>query len=124
MKYKIFLLLCLLTLLLLSFENVFASAVPLQAPRVPQVKSSPTFERIALCESNNDPHNKNKHSSASGRFQFLWSTWHRYGTEFWGDDFYKKNIWDWTDNTDLAWYVYTTYGTNDWNASKNCWNTI
>ncbi len=85
------------------------------------IKTTPLFEAIAKCESGNNPLNKNKNSTASGRFQFLWGTWYRYGLEHWGKDFYTKNIWDYNDNTELAWYVYTHYGTGDWNASIDCW---
>lgn len=87
-----------------------------------QATTTPEFEAIAKCESRNDPQVKNKYSSASGRFQFLWGTWYHYGTEYWGDKFYEKNIWDFDDNTELAWYVYSKYGTKDWNESKSCWS--
>lgn len=77
---------------------------------------------IALCESKNDPLAKNVTSSASGRFQFLKSTWKHYGQELWGDEWSIKNIFDYNDNTELAWYVYDTYGLKDWDSSKYCWD--
>lgn len=95
--------------------------IPMEAPKLTQVKTSLEFERIGRCESHNDPLAKNPYSSASGRFQFLWNTWHHYGLEFWGADFYNKNIWDYADNTELAWYVYQKYGSSDWLSSKSCW---
>jgi hypothetical protein len=91
-------------------------------PVPPQVMTSPLFERIATCESGGDLHAKNKYSSASGEFQFLWGTWNHYGREYWGDSFYEKNIWS-KDNRELAWYVFSKYGTRDWNASKKCWSS-
>ncbi len=79
------------------------------------------FNRIASCESKNDPHARNPNSTASGRFQFLWSSWNYYGKQLWGEDFYKKNIFDYNDSTELAWYVFQKNGTKDWDASKKCW---
>lgn len=87
----------------------------------PALKTTRVFEAIAKCESQNNPLIKNKFSTASGRFQFLWGTWYNRGRELWGKEFYEKNIWDYDDNTELAWYVYTKYGTGDWNESKTCW---
>lgn len=79
------------------------------------------MKRISDTESGNDPHAKNKVSSASGCFQFVNGTWHRYGLELWGDDFYDKNIFDPKDNTDLAAYVMNNYGTSDWDSSRSIW---
>lgn len=86
----------------------------------PVVQVFPTFERIAKCESGGNLHAKNPNSSASGEFQFIWSSWVHYGKEYWGEKFYEKNIWS-SDNRELAWYVYKKYGTHDWDSSKNCW---
>jgi hypothetical protein len=80
------------------------------------------FERIAVCESNNNPKEKNPTSTAKGRFQFLDGTWKYYGLKYWGNDFYTKDVLSYADNTELAWYVYKKYGSDDWNASKNCWD--
>lgn len=125
MKYKIFLLCLLFILLFLGFTKVLASGeIPLESPIIVQVKTSPLFEKIALCESGNDPHQKNLHSSASGRFQFIFNTWYNYGLEFWGEAFYEKNVFNYQDNTDLAWYVFQKYGTRDWDASKHCWGSL
>jgi hypothetical protein len=82
--------------------------------------TDPVFERIAYCESHGDLHAKNPYSSASGEFQWINSSWYRYGKELWGSEFYNKNIWS-KDNRELAWYVYKKYGTRDWDASKSCW---
>lgn len=85
------------------------------------VKTDATFERIAVCESNNNPKEKNTQSTASGRFQFLKGTWNYYGKKLWGDDLKNKDVFNYFDNTELAWYVYTTYGSRDWDASSGCW---
>jgi hypothetical protein len=79
------------------------------------------LERIALCESRNNPKAKNPTSSASGRFQFIKSSWKHYGKQLWGDKWIEKNVFDYEDNTELAVYVYKKNGTRDWNASNECW---
>lgn len=106
--------------LLIRPHQVMQAEVPLVAPVAP---FPAILERIATCESQNNPHAKNKYSSASGRFQFLWSSWNYYGKQLWGEDFYEKNIWSYEDNTELALYVYKLNGTKDWNESKHCWQT-
>lgn len=98
--------------------------MPLFAFIQPDVQRNNLFNRIALCESGNNELAKNPDSSATGRFQFLKSTWKRYGEELWGKDYYEKNIEDYNDNTELAFYVFSTYGTKDWNASKTCWDSL
>ena len=80
------------------------------------------LEDIALCESGNDPLAKNASSTASGRFQFVRSSWNGYGKELWGEELKNKNVFDWNDNTELAVYTYNKVGTSPWDASKDCWN--
>ena len=91
------------------------------APELKVISYTPEFERIAVCESRNDPLAKNPHSSAKGRFQFLNGSWKYYGQKLWGDKWTEKNVLDYDDNTELAWYVYTTYGPHDWDESSYCW---
>lgn len=79
------------------------------------------FNKIAVCESQNSEMAKSLVSSASGRFQFIKSTWKQYGLELWGKELYTRNVFNYNDNTELAWYVYETYGTSDWSASQSCW---
>lgn len=127
MLYKS-LLICLLTLII-SVPTVLADIQPWSMPTemaISEASNSPVakssiIERISACESGGNNHAKNKYSSASGEFQFIWGTWYKYGLELWGDEFYEKNIWS-ADNRELATYVINKYGTSDWNASKNCWN--
>ena len=124
MIYKIILYVILFLCLSIGFGQLLSADNPPTGGATSSVaRSSPLFERIALCESGNNPHAKNPYSSASGRFQFLHGTWYHYGLEFWGEDFYSKNIWDYDNNTELAWYVFNKYGSRDWNASKSCWKT-
>lgn len=88
--------------------------------------SDPLFNKIGYCESHNIPTAKNPHSTAKGRYQFLDGTWKWYAPQLWGDDWVNKDVFNYTDNTNLAWFVYTNYGTGDWEAdpkSYNCWKS-
>ena len=94
--------------------------------------TDPTLEKIAECESG-DPAKKTKEqianaknplSSASGRFQFIASTWEHYGRLKWGADFEKKNVFSYDDNTELAYFVWTLNGYTDWEVSRECWQPI
>ncbi len=128
MLYKIFLIICILIILLLGFQKVLAddSTMALASATSPAITRNNEFNRIGSCESTGNPHGvwnyhaKNKYSTASGVFEFLWGTWNHYGKELWGDEFYTKNIWS-EDNIELAWYVYNKYGTKDWQESSKCW---
>ena len=89
----------------------------------PQIEDR-LFNKIAMCESKNDPLADNPYSTAKGRFQFLDGTWNYYAPKLWAEDWKNKNVLSYEDNTDLAWYVYTTHGTRDWEAdpkSFDCW---
>jgi hypothetical protein len=79
------------------------------------------FERIAKCESQNNPLARNPNSTASGKYQFLKSSWEHYGKQLWGDNLKNHDVFDETDNTILAAYVYGKSGTSDWLPSKFCW---
>lgn len=74
-------------------------------------------ERIVLKESTNRSSAENPNSTAAGCFQFVIGTWRHYGKELWGDDFYKKNIYNPIDNTELGLYIISKYGTGDWKES-------
>lgn len=88
------------------------------------VQKNNLFNKIALCESGNYELAKNPKSSASGRFQFIKSTWKHYGIELWGDTWIERDVFDYNDNSELAYYVFTKYGTGDWLESKYCWNKL
>ncbi len=130
MLYKIFVLVCVIIILLLGFQKALAddNQIGLQGANKPVVDSS-LFKRIGSCESTGtpngewNPHAKNKHSSASGTFQWISDSWYKYGLEYWGEDFYSKNIWS-DDNVELARYIFNKYGTKDWLASKSCWSRV
>lgn len=73
-----------------------------------------------MCESRNVPTAKNPNSTASGRFQFLNSSWRGYALEHWGT-LEGHDVFDYDDNTELAYYVAKTYGLSPWYASRHCW---
>ena len=102
--------------------------MPKELPIAPIIVSKPSLplilEKIAVCESNNVAWAKNPYSTASGRFQFLRSSWNYYGNKLWGEELKNKNVFDYEDNTELALYVFKLNGTRDWNASYNCWKPL
>lgn len=79
------------------------------------------MDRIAMCESKNHALAKNPNSSASGRFQFIKSSWEYYGNQLWGTTT-GKSVFDWEHNTELAYYVAKkNKGFTDWFPSFDCW---
>lgn len=77
--------------------------------------------RIAEAESGFNHEVKNSTSTASGCFQWLTGSWNDYGKKLWGKDFYKKNVYNPDNNTELAAWVIKTEGTGPWNASAHNW---
>lgn len=75
------------------------------------------FVRIARSESNFNPLAKNKSSTATGIYQFINSTFHRYCA--------GKNVYNFVDNIDCFYKVLETDGypkaLNHWNASRSKW---
>ena len=75
--------------------------------------------RIAKCESGFNPNARNKHSTASGLFQFIDSTFINQAQ--------AREI-EWTDKNDpeiqaeLAARMIADGGLGHWNASRNCWD--
>lgn len=116
-------LLATIIILVCSF-GLFPKITSSQSELQPEEKVvDPLFEKIAECESHFDLKAKNPNSSASGEFQITKGTWESYGKRLWGDDWVLKDKFS-TDNRELAWYIYTEYGTNDWEADKksyDCW---
>jgi len=70
------------------------------------------LDTIAFCESGYRPDAQNPHSSAGGIFQFLDSTWNKWGQ---GDKY------DGYANIRAGVNLYRNQGTDPWNASKECW---
>lgn len=118
----IFKVLIILSIILAGF---FLRIRPSMAEAPYEPVHDPLFEKIADCESKNDLQAKNPYSTASGEFQFLTRSWKYYGQKLWGEQWVNKDIFS-TDNRDLAWYVYTNYGTRDWEADRksyDCWKS-
>lgn len=102
-----------------------ATTTPSIGPNLVITATLPSIlENIALCESNNVANAKNPNSSASGRFQFLDSSWKYYGKKLWGENFEKKNKLNFEDSTDLAVYVYGIDGVKPWLSSQECWKSL
>ena len=74
----------------------------------------PIMEAIAVCESNNVATARNPRSTAKGRFQFLDSSWEYYGKQLWGEDFDTKDVFNYADNTELAYWTKEKYGYSAW----------
>lgn len=123
MKYALFILV-LVTVglyILLQPTPVKSDVEPEYLPPTPEeVALDDLMWRIGDCESDNIPTARNPLSSAKGRFQFLDGTWRYYGDMLWGTTT-SKSVFSYTDNTELARFVLTNYGTGDWNASIHCW---
>lgn len=120
MNYKIFWLIWGVAII---SSILFAHPAQANAPQETEIIPA-VLERIAMCESRNNEDAKNSHSSASGRFQFIASSWKYYGTKLWGESLKNKNVFDYWDNTELAIYVYELNGTKDWYPSRSCWGII
>lgn len=71
--------------------------------------------RIRECESGGDYRAENPRSTASGAWQILDGTWHRYG----GYRHASHAPRDLQDAKALA--LYADRGTSPWNASRRCW---
>ena len=128
LKYCVYVAIIISCILLLNVSKTVSESIhiPVAEAVVVDMWNDPLFKAIGGCESVGDPlgewnyRAKNKNSSASGPFQFINSSWYYYGRQFWGEEFYKKNIWT-QDSVELAWYVYKKNGTKDWEASRPCW---
>lgn len=128
-KIVFFVILVLIAITMLSKPKTLVAEAPTLSEReevLEKQKEDPLFNKIGICESKDDPVAKNPYSSAKGRFQFLDGTWKWYAPKLWGDDWVNKNVLSYQDNTDLAWFVYTNFGTGDWEAdpkSYECWKS-
>lgn len=103
-----------------AYADLRTKYLEIQAKQAAQLNDA-LFQRIAMCESTNNPLAKNSHSTASGRYQFLKGSWEYYGEKHWGEAWVYYDVFNYDDNTELAWYVYNSVGTSPWNASKHCW---
>lgn len=75
----------------------------------------PTLRRIRYCESHDNYRAANKHSTASGAYQYLDSTWSN-------GSGYKRAMYAPPRIQDLrAVRDFNRVGGTPWNASKHCW---
>lgn len=81
----------------------------------PAQSTSAIGERIAQCESGGSYTAQNPRSSASGKYQFLDSTWNGYGGYASAKDAPPA-----VQEAKFA-ETYAVSGTTPWNASRSCW---
>jgi hypothetical protein len=75
----------------------------------------PIFAKIKQCESGNDPVAQNPHSTASGLYQVLNSTWNNY------DGYARAMYAPPAVQEQFALELYTRRGTEPWISSSSCW---
>lgn len=91
-----------------------ASFIPVTKP-----ETAPTGDvlgRIKQCESGGSYTAQNAHSTASGAYQVLDSTWNRYGGYARAKDAPPEV------QEQFAQQLYNRSGTTPWNASRSCWS--
>ena len=76
-------------------------------------------KRIAFAESGYNPNAKNAHSSASGIYQFLSSSWQTYSVKA---GMGGADVFDAGSNIKVAMYVLSTVGTSPWISSRSKWS--
>lgn len=97
----------------------------LNHPRAPRATRSRTAQHLAplphvllsirWCESRNDYRAENRHSTASGAFQVLDSTWHHFAG-YTRAKYAPRHVQD-----RQALRLFRASGTRPWNASRRCW---
>lgn len=105
-----------------------AAAAAARPPAPPPAPSSSggmpaILLRIAGCESGSGPSSfgsytaRNPRSSASGRWQFIDSTWRAWGDSRWARAYLAPPA----VQDAAALRLYRASGTSPWNASRHCW---
>lgn len=103
---------------------------PVQAPVYAEVDGMPgLLRRIGGCESAGDPNApinwtaQNKHSTASGGFQILDSTWHGWTKAYAPDlvNIPKARLAQPSDQLRVARAAFERQGTGPWVSSRRCW---
>jgi hypothetical protein len=74
------------------------------------------LQKIATCESDNNPRARNPYSSAKGLLQILDGTWYTFQC--------KGNVFNAYDNFQCGLKIAQLSGLHHWNASRSCWNPI
>lgn len=115
---------------LFAYSYTYAGTVT--APDMPMVSHTDApavifpkvLDNIGWCESHNKADAHNASSTAKGRFEFLDSSWTYYGSRYWGSGLKYRDVMNYSDNTELALYVYGIDGTAPWNSSDSCWKPM
>lgn len=91
------------------------STRPTSVTAPPATAPGDVLNRIMQCESSGIPTNQNSHSTASGLFGVLDSTWDGYAGFERAMDAPSDVQWAWARE------AYAASGTTPWNASRGCW---
>jgi resuscitation-promoting factor RpfA len=92
------------------------AAVPMGVLATPAMAASPIADAIAQCESGGSYTAQNRSSTASGKYQFINSTWKRYG----GTTARARDASP-AEQERVFQRAFAAEGTRPWNASKSCW---
>jgi len=80
--------------------------------------SGPNWPAVIACESGGNPRAQNAHSSASGLFQFLDSSWRAYGGGKYASRAMYATV---AQQYEIANVAFAQSGLTPWNASRSCW---
>ena len=81
-------------------------------------QAQPNWSAVIQCESGGDPTAQNAHSTASGLFQFLDSSWAAYGGLQYGQRAMDATV---AQQYAVAATAYQDSGLSPWAASESCW---
>lgn len=102
----------------LSFVKLFLVVISsliissLVSPLIANATSIDVWNAIVQCESGGNPRAQNPHSTASGLFQDLDSTWHHY-------DGYARAM---DAPSSVQWSFNMRLPISNWDASRSCWS--
>lgn len=103
------------TLTVLFSTTVFINSASARSTIHPQFSWNVVKEHIAFCESGGRYNARNKRSTASGKYQFLNSTWAgRYGVK-------KAYLATPEQQEEAASELFNVKGLKPWKSSHRCW---
>lgn len=97
---------------------------PAAAPQAPAPSSGGLLARIRWCESRDNYQAQNRHSTASGAYQELDSTWRSWQASYGDGRSFARAMYAPADLQDLvASRALAAQGTRPWAASRSCWSS-